>query len=205
MAFHYTHKHTQDVQANLRPAMAPEQYAAVVGTPVKGDTKPITGHSGDHLQFYIDAGDAGRYQVDVNTQSQNGTAVQVYVAVEPAATAGGDGTGASALPALGVFTDAALSYRAMGLTAADFAPMAYYRIDALLNAALSEASVICAYGATFDDGGAEGKGVHDIHMDTSTTRQNQDGALVVYAADADGQVSQRTWYFFKFDDQSLPG
>ena len=74
-----------------------------------------------------------------------------------------------------------------------------------MNAALSEADALSVYGVTFDDGEANGKGVHDIHMDTSTKADNQDGALVVYAADADGKVSQRTRYFLKFDNQDLPG
>jgi hypothetical protein len=198
MAFHYAHKHTDNVRGSFKPGLAPERYAAVTGKPVAGDDKQITGPSGDHLQFYLDAGDAGRYQVDVNTQSRDGTPVQVYVAVEPAP---GEDGGASGLPAFGVFTDAQLSYRAMGLTQADFAPMAYYRIDALLNAALSQASAVSAYGVTFDDGGQYGKGIHDIHMDSSN--RNQDGALVVYAVDGNGAVTQRTWYFFKFADEQL--
>jgi hypothetical protein len=204
MAFHFTHKHTHDVRAAFKPAMAPERYAAVVGKPIKGEDRPITGPSGDHLQFHVDAGSGGRFQVDVNTQSRNGSAVQVYAAVEQATPEGADPADPSALPTFGVFTDAELSYRAMGLTQGDFAPMNYYRIDAMLNAALSQADAVSVYGVTFDDGGPNGKGIHDIHMDTSAGR-SQDGALVVYAADADGRVGQRTWYFFKFDNEPLPG
>jgi hypothetical protein len=204
MAFHFTHKHTQDVRGDFRPATSPGRYAAVVGKPITGDDKPITGPSGDHLQFFVDAGEAGRFQVDVNTQSRTGSPVQVYAAVEPATPAGADPGDLSALPTSGLFADAELSYAAMGLTQGDFAPMNYYRIDSLLNAALSGADAVSVYGVTFDDGGPNGKGVHDIHMDPSAAR-NQDGALVVYAADADGKISQRTWYFFKFDDQQLPG
>jgi hypothetical protein len=203
MPFHYSHKHMQDVRGRFQPGLAPDKYAAVVGTPVKGEDKPITGPSGDHLQFYIDAGDAGRYQVDVNTQSKDGSAVEVYVAVEQAPQQGTDAGGGSGLPALGIFPDAELSYRSLGLKEADFAPLSYYRIDSLLSAALDQADVVSAYGMTFDDGGANGKGIHDIHMDSNSAR-GQDGALLVYSA-KDGKVEERTWYFFKFKDENLTG
>jgi hypothetical protein len=48
----YYRNHNHTGKKNFQPS-APAQYAAVVGTVDTSTEKPITGKSGDHLQFYV--------------------------------------------------------------------------------------------------------------------------------------------------------
>lgn len=201
MSYHHDHDHTKPVRAQFRAGKTPQSYAAVVGTIEQDTEKPITGRSGDHLQFYIAIGGGSRYQVDVNTQSEDGSDVEVYIAdqdVNPSGTNPDEPFGA---PAYGVFPKAQLSYRSMGLTDADFKPLPYFRIDGQLTAALNAAQFIAVYGMTFDDGGDDGKGVHQTHFNPGEA--NQDGALLVYSVDPATERPKRTWFFFKFENESL--
>ncbi len=104
-------------------------------------------------------------------------------------------------PAYGVFPNAQLSYGAMGLTDGDFEQVTYFRIDGQLNAALNACEFVVVYGMTFDDGGPDGKGVHEIHFNAGKT--NEDGAILIYSIDPTTNKPKRTWFFFKFGDDRL--
>ncbi len=200
MSYHHDHNHTTDVRAQFRAGRYPESYAALVGTIEQGSEKAITGRSGDHIQFYLSVGGGARYQVDVNTQSTDGTAINVYIAdqsVNPSGTNPDEPFGA---PAYGLFPAAALSYPKIGLTNKDFSPLSYYRIEGQLTSALQASSFVTVYGLTFDDGGTDGKGVHETHF---TGRPDQDGALVIYSIDPASGAPVRTWFFFKFANQNI--
>ncbi|GAB0112920.1 hypothetical protein [Acidisoma sp. C75] len=60
---------------------------------------------------------------------------------------------------------------------------------------------VMAFGMMFDDGGPQGKGVHDIHFNSG--REGEDGALLLYKLDAATGKPKRIWYFFKFQDERL--
>ena len=201
MSYHHDHNHTANVRSQFRAGKSPQSYAAVVGTVEQSSERPVTGRSGDHLQFYLEVGGGARYQVDVNAQSSDGSAVEVYIAdqdVNPSGTNPDEPFGA---PAYGVFPNARLSYEAMGLTDDDFAPLSYFRIDGQLRSALNAAQVVSVYGMVFDDGGAAGKGIHETHFNPSKT--NQDGAVATYTVDSGTGNPKRTWFFFKFQNERL--
>jgi hypothetical protein len=187
------HKHLS--HRNFRPAMTPQHYGAVVGSIDPNTERAISGRSGDHLQFYINVSVRLRYQVDVNTQSRNGTSVGIYVADEAEPAAPGDS------PSAGIFSEAQLSYKALGLSDDDFQQINFSRLDALLEAALSNSVYVGAYGHMFDDGGDDGKGVHDIHFVKGAT--NEDGALAIYTRDPRSSALKRTWFFFKFQEDDI--
>jgi hypothetical protein len=199
MSFYRDHDHSGAKGGALTSGFTPEAFAGVVGTVANYTEKPITGRNGDHLQFNILAGPDVTYQVDVNTQSSDGSSVMVYIATEtltPSATNPNQPYGA---PAYGVFPDAKLSYAGMKLTDAEFQTISVTRIEAQLEAALGMSDFVAAYGHTFDDGGPNGKGVHDIHY---TGQPNEDGALAIYNKGASGSL-KRTWFFFRFDNQHI--
>jgi hypothetical protein len=194
MLHYYTdHNHVQS--RTLRPAAITESFAAVAGTVETQTERGIVGRSGEHLQFYVDVHGGVRYQVDVNIQSSDGTPIEVYVGgedLEPQGTNPDEPLGA---PAYGVFSNASLSYAGLGLTDTEFTPVSAFRIQSRLEAALSQSEFVVVYGLVFDDGGPDGKGIHETHFDPA--HQNEDGAVVVYNIDANGKPS-RTWFFFKF-------
>ncbi|GGA16921.1 DUF2278 family protein [Dyella nitratireducens] len=200
MFFHHDHTHTSNISGQLQPGKSPELYAAVVGTIVQDSEKPITGRSGDHLQFYLDIGNGLRYQVDVNTQSVDGSAVDVYIADQDLGNSAANTTDPFGPPAYGVFPNAQLSYQAMGLSDANFAPVTYFRLDGQLKAALSTSTFVTVYGLTFEDGDNV-RGVHETHFNEGKT--NQDGAVVVYWTDSSTGNPKRTWFFFKFNNQHI--
>jgi hypothetical protein len=200
MSHYRNHQHINGAGRNFRPAGGGSAYAAVVGTVDTSTEKPITGRNGDHLQFYIQTGGGDRYQVDVNTQSRDGTDVYIFMAAEDIKPAGGPVNPPFGPPTYGVFTDAALSYKGLGLKPTQFADESDMRIEQQLEAALSQAEFVTAYGSTFDDGGNDGKGVHLIHY---TGQQNKDGALAVYTKDPDTSTPKCTWFFFKFNEDSF--
>jgi len=196
------HSHIQNARTRHHGRTLSQGYAAVVGTVETGSERPITGRSGDHLQFYIDAGAGARYQVDVNTQSRDGTDVLVHIADEALDESGSANPSQPfGAPDYGVSSDAQLSYKAMGLKDGDFTPLSYSRIEARLETALNAAAFVAVYGMTFDDGGRNGKGVHDIHFNPGKT--NRDGALAIYSQDAGTGKPRRTWFFFKFQGETI--
>jgi hypothetical protein len=195
MSHHRDHHHTTNVRSTFHEGKSPESFAAVAGTVEKNSERPITGHSGDHLQFYVDVGGGAKYQVDVNTRSKDGSDIEVYIADE-----GNNPNDPFSAQDPGVFTDAQVSYKAMGLTDSDFAPITYFRMDGQLSAALNAAEFVVVYGMTFDDGGPNGKGVHEVHYNGGS---NHDGAVLVYSTDAGTSQPKRTWFFFKFNDENI--
>jgi hypothetical protein len=201
MSFHRDHHHTTNMKSQFRSGNSRQSYAAVVGTVEQSTERPITGRSGDHLQFYIDVGGGARYQVDINTQSNDGSDVDVYIADQGLTPQGENPDEPFGAPAYGVFPDAQLSYAGIGLNNQDFTPLSFDRIDSQLRAALNMAQFVSVYGMTFDDGGNNGKGVHDTHLNPG--KQNQDGAIVIYYTDSGSGKPQRTWFFFKFGNENV--
>jgi hypothetical protein len=195
--YYQDHHHTSP--RALRPAFSPQTYGSVVGTVETSTEHEIVGHSGEHLQFYVDVNVGVRYQVDVNIQSSDGTPIGVYVATE-ALDAGGNPNQPFGPPAYGVFSNASLSYAGLGLNDGQFQAMSAARIQSLLESNLNSAEFVAIYGMTFDDGGASGKGIHETHYDQG--HPNQDGALAIYSLDAQNKP-QRTWFFFKFQNDSI--
>jgi len=157
-------------------------FARITGAVVSNSEQPITGRSGDHLQFKINAGGAV-YQVDINTQSEDGSAIGVYITDQD--------LGGGAAPAAGVTVPASLSYQSLGLTDHDFTPMTYSSIESELETALGAALAVEIYGLTFDDGGPNGKGIHETHFNPKFP--GQDGAVRIYSS-----ATAARWYFFKF-------
>lgn len=201
MSYHHDHTHTSNVRAQFRAGKSPEQFAGVVGTVEQSTEKPITGRNGDHLQFYLDVGGGSRYQIDVNTQSSDGSEIGVYIADQDVNTSGSNPDEPFGAPAYGVFPNATLSYAAMGLNDKDFAPLPYFRIESQLEAALNASDFVVAYGLSFDDGGSDGKGVHQTHFNPS--KANQDGAIAVYSVDSGTKNPKRSWFFFKFQNEQI--
>jgi hypothetical protein len=184
----------------LTSAATTESYAAVVGTVEVLTEKPIVGQSGTHLQFYVKVSATEQYQVDVNVQSEDNSEIQMYVGdetlvVQTGSTPFGD-------PAYGVYTNAELSYAAIGLTNQEFVSYPAQRVESQLEAALNQATFVAVFGQTFDDPGPNGLGIHETHLNTDAA--NQDGAVAVYMVPTGGGTPVRRWFFFKFDDQSIP-
>jgi hypothetical protein len=198
--YYHDHTHTTHEGHDFRPAATPQKFAALVGTIDPNTDKAIQGRSGDHLQFYVQVGASTRYQVDVNTQSRDGSAIEVYIASEALKSDSTNPNDPFGQPAYGVFPNAALSYAGLGLTDNDFAPINASRIEAHLEAALGAATFVSIYGQVFDDGGDDGKGIHETHF---TGHNNQDGAVAVYTSDPNTGAPSRTWFFFKFKEDDL--
>jgi len=202
MSYYSNHRHISNISDRFRSGNSELAYGAVVGAVEISTERPIQGRNGDHLQFYISVSADAAYQVDVNTQSRDSSEIGVYIAEEkldpisPDAPFGAEN--------FGVDRSAELNYRAIGLTDDDFAPLPYTRIENQLKADLGTAKFVTAYGMTFDDGGADGKGVHEIHFNpTAPAAPNQDGALALYTLDAATGKPKRIWYFFEFQEDRI--
>jgi hypothetical protein len=200
----YYRKPTPDwnIRHKFQSGNSPLTYGAVVGTVDTRSDRAIQGRNGDHLQFYLNTAQGESYQVDVNTQSRDGSDIGVYIAeelLEPAADATTDNPFGAEV--FGANTTAQLSYRKLGLADGDFDQLSYIRIENQLAADLAGTRFVTAYGMMFDDGGPHGKGVHDIHYNLNAS--DQDGALALYKLDADTQKPKRIWYFFKFQDETI--
>jgi hypothetical protein len=205
MSYYNQHQHLENIRGRFRSGNSAQSYGAVVGTPQLSQERSLeNGPSGDHLQFYLDAGAAGSFQVDVNTQSRDGSEIGIYIAEEtlaPAADATDDNPfGAEAL---GPVQNAALSYEQMGLANRDFTQLSDARIEDQLRADLGTARFVAAYGMMFNDGGANGKGIHETHFNPTAPAPDQDGALALYTFDTDGKTPKRVWYFFKFQTDAI--
>jgi len=195
----YTEHHYLD-RRQLTPAATPERYAAVVGTVEISTEHEIVGRNGEHLQFYVDIGNGVRYQVDVNIQSSDGQPIEMYLGAEHLDPVGATPDEPFGAPQYGAFSAAALSYARIGLTDAMFAPVDAVRIQQQLEAAFAQSTFVAIYGMVFDDGGPNGKGIHETHFNAG--RANEDGALAVYGPDAAGKP-QRKWFFFKFAEDRI--
>jgi hypothetical protein len=192
------HVHTD--KRDFKRVNTASTFAAVVGTVDTNAEKIIDGRSGEHLQFEVIIDGSTRYQADINTQSKDGSAVFVCIADESVEPNAGE-LGAAQF---GVFPapGAQLSYSKLGLQDAQFSQIASARIEAQLEAALSESVSVALYGFSFDDGGPDGKGIHETHFNPGQT--NEDGAVAVYLQpdDDDKQVTRR-WFFFKFSGETI--
>lgn len=180
----------------LQPVAARTTYGTVVGTVETSTEHPITGRSGSHLQFAVNVGSAA-YQVDTNVQSEDGSEVGVYIsdeALEPATTNPPFGP-----EAYGFFPNASLSYKGMGLTDAEFQPATAVRLESQLEAALNASAFVKVYGFGFDDGGPNGKGIHENHFNPQDP--GQDGGIAVYMVVNGNPVCR--WFFFKFDTDHI--
>ena len=195
----YFTEHRYVEPLDLKRARTHERYAAVVGTAVLSTEHEISGRDGEHWQFYVDTGNGGRYQVDVNIQSSDGQPIEIYVGGENLDPAGVTPDEPFGSPRYGVFS-ASLSYAGIGLADAMFEPVDSVRIYQQLQAALAQSTFVAVYGFVFDDGGPNGKGIHETHLNPTYTAE--DGALAVYGKDANGQP-QRTWFFFKFAEDHI--
>jgi deoxyribonuclease-2 len=189
--------HMHIATKDLRAAGA-SSYGSILGTVDKSREKPISGRSGEHLQFFLNLYGSTQYQVDTNTQSEDGTEIGAYVADEVLAAVSTDPPFGP--EQIGVFPNASLSYKHMGLVDSNFAPLSSLRLDAQLEAALNQSAYVEVYGFTFDDGGQRGKGIHETHLNPG--KDNQDGAVAVYMINSQGQPIRR-WFFFKFQGDSI--
>jgi hypothetical protein len=192
------HVHTS--KRDFKRVNTDNRFAAVVGTVDTNAEKIIDGRSGEHLQFEVIIDGSTRYQVDVNTQSRDGSAVFVCIADEVVQPTDGE-LGAAQF---GVFAAPAaqLSYSKLGLQDAQFTQISSARIEAQLEATLSQSVSVALYGFVFDDGGPDGKGIHETHFNPGDN--NEDGAVAVYIQPDDGQASvTRRWFFFKFSGENI--
>ena len=192
---HYYTDHTHIERRTFHAVRPRESFAAVVGTVETQTEREIVGRSGEHLQFYLDVHAGIQYQVDVNIQSSDGTPIEVFVGGEDLDPQGTNPDEPLGAPAYGVFANASLSYAGLGLNDGQFSPVSASRIQSSLEAALSQSEFVVIYGLVFDDGGSDGKGIHETHFDPR--RENEHGAVVVYSLDPNNKPS-RTWFFFKF-------
>lgn len=195
----YFTEHRYVERRDFTSAKTPERYGAVVGTAVLSTEHEITGRDGEHWQFYVDTGNGVRYQVDVNIQSSNGQPIEMYAGAEPLDPTGVTPDEPFGSPQYGLFP-ASLSYAGIGLSDAMFEPVDSVRIYQQLRAALAQSTFVAVYGFVFDDGGPNGKGIHETHLNAGHT--GQDGALAVYGQDANGNP-RRTWFFFKFAEDRI--
>jgi hypothetical protein len=200
MSYYRDHHHTSPPSSGYRSGTSPATYGSVVGTVEQNTEKPITGRSGDHLQFEVNIGAGTSYQVDINTQSEDGTSIELYLAIEDLTPTGPNPAEPFGSPTYGVFTDVQLSYQGLGLTDAEFEAVTYSRLDSQLEAALNGSTFVALYGQIFDDGGPNGKGIHETHY---TGHPNQDGAIAVYGLDPAKQTPIRTWFYFKFEQDKI--
>ena len=197
MYYFQDHLHTTPIE--LKKGTGPTGYAEIVGTVEKSTERQIVGKNGQHLQFYVDIKPGIRYQVDVNVQSRDGSQVWVYagdetLVVQSGGTPYGD-------PAYGAYKHVAVSYGGLGLKDSDFIEMPDTRIESLLEQALNGSQFVAIYGVAFDDGGPNGKGIHDIHFNPNFA--NQDGAIAVYMNVPGGGTPIRKWFFFKFSGDTI--
>jgi hypothetical protein len=93
------------------------------------------------------------------------------------------------------------AYQGMGLSNEHFIPASDTRIEAQLEAALGQSEFVAIYGQMFDDGGDNGKGIHETHRNPD--KADQDGAVVVYIAAQPGQPLVRRWFFFMFHGETV--
>ncbi len=166
--------HIHTARRDFKRVSTDTRFSAVVGTVDTNAEKIIDGRSGEHLQFEVIIDGATRFQADVNTQSKDGSAVFVCIADETVDANGELGPGQ-----FGVFPAPAaqLSYAKLGLQDSQFSQVSSARIEAQLEAALGDSVSVGLYGFIFDDGGSDGKGIHETHLNPG--HADEDGAVVV--------------------------
>jgi hypothetical protein len=183
-------------------SLPPTQFGELVGTfdhatlVPEGATRPDDNHV--YLWIKVTGGQfAGLYECAFNIHSTDHSNVLFTDWPE-------DLMGKS-LPPDG-FTQAPLSYAALGLKDADFAPVQQGDLQTLVTHYAETCVLLAAYGTTY----SEGTGLHDIHLDAGeqpgsvhANRAGQDGALVFYFSGTSGAALSAHWIFVKFDTQSL--
>ncbi len=181
-------------------ALPPTKFGELVGTfdhatlVPEGNTRP----DDNHVYLWVRVPDGpfeGLYECAFNIHSTDQTDVSFTDWPE-------DLTGKT-LPAAG-WTEPALSYAALGLKDADFAPVRLGDLQTLVTHYAETCTRMAAYGTTY----SEGTGLHDIHLNAGeppgsshADRTGQDGALVFYFG---GAAPSAHWIFVKFSTQSLP-
>ncbi len=183
-------------------ALPPTQFGELVGTfdhaalVPEGATRPDDNHV--YLWVRVAGGQyAGLYECAFNIHSTDRTNVLFTDWQEDLA--------GKMLPAAG-FTQPALSYAALGLKDADFAPVQQGDLQTLVTHYAETCTLMAAYGTTY----SEGTGLHDIHLNAGeppgsshADRTEQDGALVFYFSGMGGAAHTAHWIFVKFSTQSL--
>ncbi len=183
-------------------ALPPTQFGELVGTfdhatlVPEGATRP----DDNHVYLWVRVPDgpfAGLYECAFNIHSTDQTNVSFTDWPE-------DFTG-KPLPAAG-FAQPSLSYAALGLKDADFAPVQQGDLQTLVTHYAETCTLMAAYGTTY----SEGTGLHDIHLNAGeqpgsshANRTGQDGALVFYFGGTGGAAPSAHWIFIKFSTQSL--
>ena len=104
------------------------------------------------------------------------------------------------------FTDTSISYAALVIKDADFAPVQQGDLQTVVTHYAGTCTLMAAYGTTY----TEGTGLHDIHLNAGeqagsarADRTGQDGALVFYLGGTEGAALSAHWIFVKFSTQSL--
>ena len=190
--------HTHRASGSLPPG----RFGELIGTfdhatlVPEGSTRP----DDNHVYLWVRVADgpfAGAYECAFNIHSTDQTNVLFTDWPE-------DLTGKS-LPSAG-FTQPALSYAALGLKDADFAPVQQGDLQTTVTHYAETCTLMAAYGTTY----SEGTGLHDIHLNAGelpgsahANRVGQDGALVFYFSGSAGAAPSAHWIFVKFDTQHL--
>ncbi len=181
-------------------SLPPTQFGELVGTFDHATLVPEGAIRPDdnHVYLWISVADgpyAGLYECAFNIHSTDQTNVQFTDWPE-------DLTGKT-LPQAG-FTQPSLSYAALGLKDADFAPVQQGDLQTLVTHYAETCTLVAGYGTTY----FEGTGLHDIHLNSGEppgsaheSRTGQDGALVFYSGT--GAALSAHWIFVKFGTQSL--
>ena len=182
-------------------ALPPVKFGRLVGTFDHATRVPEGGTRPDdnHLYLWVRVPNgrfAGLYECAFNIHSTDQTNVSFADWPE-------DLTGE--IPSPG-FTRLSLSYAALGLQDADFAPVRQGGLQALVTRYAETCTRMAAYGTAY----SEGTGLHDIHLNAGeppgsphANRTGQDGALVFYFGGANGAARSAHWIFTKFSTQSL--
>ena len=183
-------------------ALPPMKFGQLAGTfdhaalVPEGGTRP----DDNHVYFWVRVSDgqfAGLYECAFNIHSINRTNVLFTDWPE-------DLTGKTPPPP--GFSPLSLSYAALGLKAADFAPVRQGDLQTLVTHYAETCTRMAAYGTTY----SEGTGLHDLHLNAGeppgsrhANRTGQDGALVFYFGGVSGAAWSAHWIFTKFSTQSL--
>jgi len=184
-----------------RGSLGGGRFGALIGVVDHLTDSPHDGVRADDNHVYLwlaiaDGPAQGRYECAINTESTSGSTAQ-YCLLE-------DETPGDELPEPG-FLPVELSYAELGLNQAQFRPIVNDDLRALVGRLATACEIAVVYGVTYDNG----KGMHDIHMNSGErtgrhpNRVRQDGAVAFYRR-LDGGLIHRAWVLIKFNSQSLP-
>lgn len=198
---HHKHPH---IHPNPRPSphhpndpgKTGDRFVAVVGK-VAG---PLGDSDNNHVSIPLRVSvgnEAGTYHVQFNVESTNNPKDAQYHIIDETIKP-------SDLPQEGVFADAQLDYKQLGLHESDFKIIQNGNLRTVVHSSVDRAEIMEAYGFTYP-----GLGVHMIHFNNGekpgsahSNHPHQDGALAIYYRDGQGAYVRR-WIFLKFQSQSL--